>query len=115
MADSQCVIDTDGSIEWWLNDKLHREDGPAVIWPNGRTEWWLHGKVHRKDGPAISGGNSGEFWMQNGMMHREDGPAYISNGSPPHKEWWLKGIKLDPVEVFLRKLIVGSDKDNTDD
>jgi (2Fe-2S) ferredoxin len=26
----------DGHQEWYLNDRLHREDGPAVIWPDGR-------------------------------------------------------------------------------
>ena len=25
----------------YLNGKLHREDGPAVIYANGTKEWWL--------------------------------------------------------------------------
>jgi hypothetical protein len=29
---------------WWLNDKLHREDGPAVEYPDGTKEWWLNGE-----------------------------------------------------------------------
>lgn len=28
---------------WRLNNRLHREDGPAVIFPDGSIEWWLNG------------------------------------------------------------------------
>jgi len=28
--------------EWRLNDKCHREDGPAVEYPDGSKEWWLN-------------------------------------------------------------------------
>ena len=28
-----------GTKEWYLNDKLHREDGPAMEFANG-TKWW---------------------------------------------------------------------------
>ena len=36
------TIDSFGTKEWWLNGKLHQEDGPAVEWPNGDIEWWLN-------------------------------------------------------------------------
>jgi broad-specificity NMP kinase len=29
---------------WYLNDKLHREDGPAFEWADGTKEWWLDGE-----------------------------------------------------------------------
>jgi hypothetical protein len=35
-----------GSKLWYLNGKLHREDGPAVEWADGRKEWWLNGKQY---------------------------------------------------------------------
>jgi len=38
---------------WHLNDRLHREDGPAVELVNGTKEWYLDGKRHREDGPAV--------------------------------------------------------------
>jgi hypothetical protein len=38
---------------WFLNGKLHREDGPAVEWTNGSKSWYLNGNLHREDGPAI--------------------------------------------------------------
>lgn len=31
-----------GSKEWRLNDKLHREDGPAREWANGSKDWFLN-------------------------------------------------------------------------
>jgi len=33
-----------GDKEWYLNDKLHREDGPAVEWASGTKRWYLNGK-----------------------------------------------------------------------
>jgi len=28
--------------KWYLNGKLHREDGPAIEFSNGNKEWWLN-------------------------------------------------------------------------
>jgi hypothetical protein len=36
--------DANGHKEWYLNDKLHREDGPAVDDANGTKSWWLKGE-----------------------------------------------------------------------
>ena len=33
----------DGYIFWYLNGKLHREDGPAVEYPSGDKYWYLNG------------------------------------------------------------------------
>jgi hypothetical protein len=42
-------------IFYFVNDNLHREDGPAVIYPFGEEQWYRNGKLHREDGPAIDG------------------------------------------------------------
>ena len=55
-----------GTKYWYLNDKLHREDGPAVEWADGSMSWWLNGKLHREDGPAIEHANGDKFWYLNG-------------------------------------------------
>ena len=34
----------DGAKFWYLNDKLHREDGPAVEWADGSKSWYLNDK-----------------------------------------------------------------------
>ena len=62
----ECTIDANGSKEWWLNNKLHRTNGPAIEWYDGSKEWWLNGKRHRIDGPAIEWGNGSKRWHLNG-------------------------------------------------
>jgi len=37
-------IRSNGAKEWYLNDKRHREDGPAVEYADGQKEWYLNGK-----------------------------------------------------------------------
>ena len=54
-----------GAKEWFLNGKLHREDGPAIENPNGEKLWYLHGNLHREDGPAIEWPNGIKFWYLN--------------------------------------------------
>jgi hypothetical protein len=34
---------------WYINDNLHREDGPAIIRQNGTKEWYLNGKNITKE------------------------------------------------------------------
>ncbi len=34
----------DGDKSWYLNDKLHREDGPAMEHADGSEYWYLNGK-----------------------------------------------------------------------
>ena len=37
----------------YVNDVLHKEDGPAIEFSYGRVDWYKNGKLHREDGPAI--------------------------------------------------------------
>ena len=56
----------DGTKFWYLNDKRHREDGPAIEYANGTKYWYLNGKWHREDGPAIEYANGTKAWYLNG-------------------------------------------------
>jgi hypothetical protein len=56
---------------WYLNDKLHREDGPAIEHRNGNKEWYLNGKYHREDGPACEYANGDKKWYLNGKTLTE--------------------------------------------
>ena len=40
------IIDKDGNKRWYLNDLLHREDGPAFECTNGNKYWYLDGKEY---------------------------------------------------------------------
>lgn len=79
---------------WYLNGKLHREDGPAIERANGAKEWYLNGLLHRVNGPAIELDNGSNYWYLSGRRHRVNGPAVeLSNGE---KQWYLNG-KLQRV------------------
>jgi len=83
-----------GTQEWYLNGKWHRDDGPAVIWAGGTQEWYKNGKNHREDGPAVIWADGTQHWYKNDNWHREDGPAIIwADGT---QEWWINGKQVDP-------------------
>jgi len=56
----------DGNKRWYLNGKIHREDGPAIEYANGTKEWYLNDKRHREDGPAVERADGSKFWYLNG-------------------------------------------------
>ena len=70
------------------------------VYPSGIKEWYLNGKLHREDGPAIEYSDGGKEWYLNGKRHREDGPAiewYYGD-----KEWWINGKELTEQEFNNR-------------
>lgn len=99
-------------LRWYKDNKLHRENKPAIIARNGHIEWFLdgvrrctngpakidcHGNkywmvgdlIHREDGPAIEYANGDKCWYINGLLHRVDGPAgELKRGS---KAWFIHG------------------------
>jgi antitoxin component YwqK of YwqJK toxin-antitoxin module len=72
-----------GIKAWYLNGKLHREDGPAREYVDGTKEWYLNGELHREDGPAIDGRfdaiGGREFWYLNGKKLTEEEHAEKTN------------------------------------
>jgi hypothetical protein len=68
MSQSKLEVEVcaDGSKRWYLNGKLHREDGPAVEYSNVEKYWYLNGQLHREDGPAIENVNGEKHWCLNG-------------------------------------------------
>ena len=66
-----CQTYPNGTKKWWLNDKLHREDGPAVEHTNGYKVWYLNSKIHREDGPAVEHANGDKEWWLNDKHYSE--------------------------------------------
>ena len=97
-----CKIKHDGTKEWSLNGKLHREDGPAMEWANGTKSWWLNDKLHRESGPAIERVDGYKAWFLNGERHREDGPAIVG-ADDGYEVWYLNDKKYSEPD-FYRKL-----------
>jgi|TARA_R110000851_G_scaffold324557_1_gene491931 hypothetical protein len=66
MHNIQPSIDYSGNKRWFMNGKLHREDGPAIEWANGNKSWWVNGILHRTDGPAIEWASCSIEWYLDG-------------------------------------------------
>ena len=79
-------------IKIYKNEKLHREDGPAIIYSNGSKVWYRNGLCHRDDGPAVIDSDGFKAWYKNGLYHRDDGPAIIHNDGT--KEWYKNGVRI---------------------
>ena len=86
----QFFTDKHGNKKWTWNNKLHREDGPAIEYADGAKEWYIDGKLHREDGPAIITSGGKEYWLLNGIKHRDDGPA-IFHRSCGKNFWYING------------------------
>jgi len=100
MIEYKVEVNEDGSKTWYLNDELHREDGPAIENANGDKRWYLNGQLHREDGPSCEWANGDKSWLLNGQLHREDGPAVeYSSGD---KLWYLNGEELTEEEFNNR-------------
>jgi hypothetical protein len=98
------IIDNDGDKCWYLNDQLHREDGPAIEYVDGHKAWYLNDQLHREDGPAIEYADGDKVWYLHGKCHRIDGPAReYADGS---KAWYLhdKEIFVVSNEEFLHMM-----------
>jgi hypothetical protein len=96
MIEYKVQVDDNGTT-WYLNDQLHRVDGPAVERTNGSKAWYLNGQLHREDGPAVESADGTKSWYLNGQLHREDGPAveYADFANA----WYLNGVEVTEEEV----------------
>ena len=74
--------------KYYLDNKYHRLDGPAVEWANGSKEWYINGQRHRTDGPAIERADGYKFWYINGKEYSEKEFNRIIN--PPNCPEYLK-------------------------
>ena len=68
MNKPEVKVDSNGTKQWFLNGKRHREDGPAVEWSDGTKEWYLNGNLHREDGPAVEWSDGEKRWYLNGKL-----------------------------------------------
>ena len=71
MIEYTVKVYSNGDKYWYLNDELHREDGPAIEDSDGDKSWYLNGKLHREDGPAIEDPYGYKAWYLNGKKLTE--------------------------------------------
>ena len=72
MIEYKVEVKADGTKKWYLNGKLHREDGPAVEYADGDKYWYFNGNPHREDGPAREFANGNKYWYINGEELTEE-------------------------------------------
>ena len=106
MIEYTVKVNASGDKAWYLDGKLHREDGPAVEYASGSKAWYLDGKRHRQDGPALEWADSGnKYWYLNDKRHRADGPAIeYADGD---KSWYLNDEELTESEFNKRTACSG--------
>jgi hypothetical protein len=70
-------VENSGTIRWYKEGTIeyHREGGPAIEWTNGTKEWYLNDKLHREDGPAIEYADGTKYWYLNGKQVDEPKPS----------------------------------------
>jgi hypothetical protein len=83
----QVFIYPDGTKLWYLNGKLHREDGPAIEYLNGYKEWYLEGEQLTEE----------EYNRR--MNPVQQLTIEYLNG---YKEWYLEGEQLTEEEYNRR-------------
>ena len=47
-------IGVHGSEVWYKDNKIHKENKPAMTLPNGSEIWYKDSKRHRINGPAVN-------------------------------------------------------------
>ena len=73
---------------------IHLSDGRLIrITPVGDKLWFLNNKLHRTDGPAIEYANGDKFWYLNNKLHRTDGPALEYSDARRGGSWYLNGVR----------------------
>jgi hypothetical protein len=90
--DGPAIICANGKQCWYINGIFHRVDGPAQIYPNGDMFWYINGNYHRDDGPAVVYASGYRGYYQHGKLHRVDGPAVIYPWGGG--EYWEMGVKV---------------------
>lgn len=96
ISNTTTVVNRGGSKYWYVEDKLHCEDGPAVEHLDGHREWYIDGLLHRVNGPAIEFADGDKHWYAKGVRHREDGPAIVQASGG--KFWYIDGKRLTQQE-----------------
>ena len=61
------TIDNDGIHRWTVNDRPHRDDGPAIVYPDGTQVFCQHGLLHNDTGPALILPNGNTYHYMHGQ------------------------------------------------
>ena len=105
-AQPVCTTDAYGTKSWYIQGKLHREDGPAIEYANGTKGWFINGKLHREDGPAIEYANGTKGWFINGEEYSD-----VQKWAKAVLQSRNKPAGSNDVQEFLRTILQKQTKD----
>jgi uncharacterized protein YodC (DUF2158 family) len=109
---------SNGTKYWYLNDKFHREDGPAIEYLGGDKWWFINDRLHREDGPAIEfASGHKEWWLNNKQIsqnqfeqlnlnsksHRDDG-AILVKENIMHKQGDVVELKSGGPKMTIERI-----------
>ncbi len=63
------------------------------VWPDGTQEWYLNGKRHREDGPAIIYPNVNQYWFKDGKEYSEEKWKNVTSKPCNGKVVEIDGVK----------------------
>ena len=76
LAETKKLRKPDGTVVYYLNNKLHNHEGPAIIHPNGKKEYYLFGIEYTADKfNAIVQDREGLPWYKNPSMQSKLGTS----------------------------------------
>jgi hypothetical protein len=83
--------------------KLDNMKNSVIVYKNSTDAWYVNQRLHRTDGPAIIRADGSQVWCVNGRLHRTDGPAFIhTDGS---QEWYLNDRDLtNQITAWMAEL-----------
>jgi hypothetical protein len=93
-----------GTKEYFLNGKLHREDGPAVEYSSGTKCWYLDGECHRHDGPAIEWADGVQSWYLNGKEYSLEEYLKKINKTPACPACEAKVVEIEGKKYKLTEV-----------
>ena len=91
----------DGARNWFQNNVLHREDGPAVELLDGKKVWYFEGNLHRFDGPAIEYPDGSKSWFLKGLKYSEE--EFLQK-TAPHSSCDGKVVEIDGRKYKLTEV-----------
>jgi len=91
------------SFRWYgENGKLHRIGKPALIVRStifgNANQWWIDGRLHREDGYAIENLDSpenSEYWLNNVRITEQEFDEFLKLKKITHKGSNAAGVNLD--------------------
>jgi antitoxin component YwqK of YwqJK toxin-antitoxin module len=108
-----CIEKADGSKFWYVNGKLHRDNGlPAIEKANSDKAWFVNGLLHRdNDLPAVEYADGSKYFYiycyELGKLKRMDNLSGIERKGG-NKEWWKNGNRHRDNDLPAVKCADGS-------